>query len=308
MLTFTIEPNVVKSWDNFKLENPTYSIALDGYVSGPPKYDPEGPLLNLNHHDGVIDLSTKCTCAQLYSHIMNGLFTDRFVKNGKPFANAFVNDPDQDVSMSYYLYKNSEKINSTKTNHLLDRLIKAEDHLDSTAGAYPYDLNTNLMKDIAWIFDPYTSVRMKQDIQSLREEDMMEIILSVYKRIDKHLNGRGLKRKPDVRYDEIYREDKCVMFKEIGPYARTDLFNKGMRFFVIVIDKGNGKYGYKLSTTMYYNGRLNEIYDKCNKTDNVEENDIDRWNGSQLRGGSPRKKGSKIKPAGMIEIIKDTLR
>gem|GEM_PF-6274584 len=38
-ITLDVEPGVTKTWDAFCRESPPYSIALDGYVNGPPAYD-----------------------------------------------------------------------------------------------------------------------------------------------------------------------------------------------------------------------------------------------------------------------------
>lgn len=307
MLYFKIEPNKTNKWEELILNYPPFTISLDGHTKGPPAYDKDIPMLNLNHHEEVNDLSTKCTSSQAYSHIMNGLFEDKFVKDGEPYAHIFANDPDQDVCLAYYLLMNNKKLFSTKINHMLDRLVHAEDNLDCTAGAYPYDLSSNVMRDIAWVFDPYTSVRVKKDIQSLNEKEMMEIILSVYERIDEHVKGKGKKIKPNPDYDEIERGDKWIMFREVGPFARTKLFTEGMRFFVVLMNREDGKYSYKVTTTQYYDGNLHELYKTCNEIEGILPDAKERWSGGGLRGGSPRGVGTAIPPKGMIKIIKEVI-
>ena len=88
-----VEPGRVYSWDEFRLEKPPFSIALDGVVGEPTKRDYFGPYANFDHHLGVDRTSTRSTSEQVYIEINLGLF-EQFRKNGIPYANVFVNDPD----------------------------------------------------------------------------------------------------------------------------------------------------------------------------------------------------------------------
>jgi len=45
-----VEPGVSKDWGTFQREAPPYSIALDGYVIGPPSFADAGPHANFDHH------------------------------------------------------------------------------------------------------------------------------------------------------------------------------------------------------------------------------------------------------------------
>lgn len=47
-----VEPRKVVSWEQFSKEYPHFSIALDGYCSGPTRSSIGGRRLNLNHHEG----------------------------------------------------------------------------------------------------------------------------------------------------------------------------------------------------------------------------------------------------------------
>jgi len=67
------------------------SIALDGYVKGPPRFFIQGPYANFNHHEGVARIATRSTCAQVYFYICLGLL-DTFQKRGEPHANVYIND------------------------------------------------------------------------------------------------------------------------------------------------------------------------------------------------------------------------
>jgi hypothetical protein len=47
-----VEPRKVVTWEQFSKDYPPFSIALDGYCSGPTRSSIGGRRLNLNHHEG----------------------------------------------------------------------------------------------------------------------------------------------------------------------------------------------------------------------------------------------------------------
>jgi hypothetical protein len=114
-----VEPRQIVTWREFLKEAPDYSIALDGYVEGPPhfmsrgdsayKKGQMGPHANFNHHEGVDRLATRSTCEQVYVAIKQG-FMDAFKPNGKVDGHIYVNDPDQDTCLAVWLLQNHERI------------------------------------------------------------------------------------------------------------------------------------------------------------------------------------------------------
>ena len=84
------------TWDKFLETEDTHAIALDGYVSGGPRFDPSGPRVNFNHHEEVDRLATRSTCGQVLMAIRQGLF--KTFRNGfGPYATVLVNDCDEDI-------------------------------------------------------------------------------------------------------------------------------------------------------------------------------------------------------------------
>jgi hypothetical protein len=79
MIRIYLEPRVVIKWKDFIEKKPHFSIALDGYVKGPPRFSIQGPYANFNHHEGVARIATRSTCAQVYYYIRLGLL-DTFQK------------------------------------------------------------------------------------------------------------------------------------------------------------------------------------------------------------------------------------
>lgn len=306
MINLIVEPRITKTWEQFCKEAPSYSIALDGYVSGPPEYSDLGPHINFNHHEGVDRLATSSTSQQVYIYTKQGLFK-RFQLGGLPYANVYVNDPDQDTSLSVFLLNKHERIIGQKSEPLINRLVSAEDMLDRTAGAYPYDTNSDLMRDITWIFEPYTSVLDR--LHEMNGPQTLLVIESIEERIDRYTLGRGEKRIPDARFERLYEGNGWMMIKEIGNYARTELFNLGIHAFVSF--KGESpKHVYRYSIgkmTPFIRFPITKLYEELNQREGISEDVNDKWGGSNIIGGSPRQKGSSINSGQLASIIEEFL-
>src|SRR3990167_7299447 len=116
-----------------------------------------GPYANFNHHEGVDRQTMKSTCSQIFLGIKKGLF-DIFMKKGRldnllfragqPYANVYVNHPDQDVCLAVWLLRNPEAIIKKTGNAEIEKLVNLEDLLDTTTGAYPLDFNSPLVKQM----------------------------------------------------------------------------------------------------------------------------------------------------------------
>jgi len=305
MIELIIEPGVVKTWDQFREENGGYSIAIDGYVKGTPKFDKKGPWQNFNHHEEVDRLATRSTASQVHMAIKQGLF-DTFRKNSELYAIIKQNDCDEDVILTDWFFKNPERIIGIKSEPLINRLLQACDKLDATAGAYPFDPDSDLMKEIAWIFEPYTCARISGHLSILNGSEMRTIVDASCKRISDYTMGKGEKICLDTKYETIHSGKNWEMIKEIGPYARTKLFCRGIKAYVLVRERNDGKsnfvYG-KMSE--YVDFPIEKIYEMTNNMEGISKEDNDRHGGNNIIGGSPRKSGSKIKPAEMAKAIDD---
>ena len=61
------------SWAEFLGEAPARSIALDGIVSGGPRWDEQQLKANFDHHEGVVREATMSTSMQVFFAIKGGL-------------------------------------------------------------------------------------------------------------------------------------------------------------------------------------------------------------------------------------------
>ena len=302
MIRFYLEPRTVITWEDFINSKPNFSIALDGYVKGPPKFSIQGPYANFNHHEGVARIATRSTCAQVYFYIRLGLL-DTFHKKGVPNARVYINDVDQDVCLSYWLFKNSEKLEGLRFENVLFQLILFEDILDASAGAYPINPDNPQIRRQAWIYEPYTQARTDGSIYSMSKNEMKDILHSVCDRIDAAIRGRNGEIELDTRFEKIGGGSGWQMILEEGPYARTKLFSENIKAYVALVESREDAYAYtigKMSPFVMF--PLERVYEALNKTEGLSSQE-NCWGGSAIIGGSPRKTGSRLSPEKVEKVI-----
>ncbi len=305
MIELVIEPRRTMGWDDFLRAAPPRSLALDGYVAGAPRFDRATKKLSLNHHEGVDRLGTRCTASQLFMHLKKGLFS-LFTGDDGLEVRLYVNDPDQDVCLATWLAYNHERITGERSEPLINRLLFIEDALDVTAGVYPYPLKSKIMREQAWIFEPYTASRSR--LGMMDEAGMRAIIESVHQRITAYTLGNGSQTAPDDRFQLLYRGRGWLLIEEEGTYARSRLAQQGYGGCVVLRGERRGRYDYTLCELNYENPlNLPRLYDLLNEAEQIPRRAKDRWGGSDTVGGSPREKGSGLAPDELARLIDASL-
>ncbi len=305
-----IEPGKVYTWEDFLIEKPPFSIGLDGIVSGPTMRDNYGPYANFDHHHPSIDrLSTRSTSAQVHMEINMGLF-DVFKKKGVPYANIFINDPDEDADLSSFQLRHHELVKG-HGNPKLNRLVYCEDMLDCTAGAYPFG-DIRIRRQMAWIFLPYTEARFEKRLGDMGISEMRDIVEAVHGRIEQYLFEECGEIALEGHYERIGGGKKWSLVKETGPAARMALYNDKINAFVSLLgENGGGTLRYTVNKRSPWTPFDNKkVYDICNEEEKIlglEITEENKWGGSDLSGGSPRDTGSLIKPDRLEKILNDIL-
>lgn len=308
MITLYVEPRVAKTWDRFRTENPPFSIALDGYVADKPLYDLRGPHVNFNHHEYVDRLSTRSTTAQVHLAIKQGLL-ETFHQKGIPHAEVYANDSDYDVCVAWWLLKNHERITNTRSEPLITKLVQITDFMDSTGGLYPLNPNSLLMRERAWIFEPYTDARLTGRVPLMEAGEMRNVIDAVTRRIDEYTLGRGEERTVDTRYEKIGGGEGWAMVREIGAEARAKMITDGITAFVSVRDASDGQYAYTLGRkSPFIPFPLPALLSHINGIEGYNLDDPHAWGGSDIIAGSSRKNKTQITPTELEKIINEFLR
>lgn len=286
------------TWDEFRATRPMGSIALDGFVTGEPRFDPNGPYLNANHHENVDRLATLSTAQQILVGTQMGLDT-AFSFDGQFSPNVYVNDCDQDVCAAWYLLDN---ISETKhPSPALGRFVQVAGLLDVTAGAYPFDKYQRILAELAWVFEPYSLFRASGEMSKKDNAQYRSVIQDVELRIGKHLVGRGDTAELDLRYSTIGGGIGWSMIVEDGKDGRVGAMRDGIQAYVSVQELENDRWRYSIARwSEFVPFDVPALLERLNE---VEGNEQDAWGGARIVGGSPRVGASRLSPAEVEEII-----
>ncbi|MBN1870975.1 MAG: hypothetical protein JW800_00215 [Candidatus Omnitrophica bacterium] len=295
--------DVPVSWDEFRKKTPKFSIALDGYVNDGPLFDYSGPWANFNHHENVDRMATRSTCAQVLIAIRQDLFN--CFNDGKgACANIYVNDCDEDVSLSWFLIENYKLIENA-LNIAITRLVSIEDLLDVTAGAYPFPIDLDELQKIGWVFEPYRKFRLNGGLDRKHKKEYLEIIGQVGERIASYVKNKAKKVPLNTQYKKIGGGKDWTMVEEIGADARTGLYRDNLHAYVSVRKINDKRWVYtigRMSLCIPFD--IQKILTALNKE---EANPVDKWGGSNTIGGSPRVNASKLPPQEVAKIINSAI-
>lgn len=304
-MLIVIEPRIVTDFETFKLDTPPNSIALDGRVSGPPIVDLDTKHANCNHHEKVIRLVTASTSEQVLIAIKTWL-SDTF---DMPTLNMYINDPDQDTALALWLLINHDRLEWVKSEPLISRLIGVLNKLDITSGMYPFGVQSPVMKQLAWIFDPYVDSRKSWELYRADAGTMRSIIDSIHGRINKHLMWNGEMVNLDTEFNIIWWGKNWSLVVEKGFYARANYLEKWiMSFMSLNKVRPDGKYIYSIwKVSNYIKFPILEIYIMLNKAEWISEESTDKWGWSDTIWWSPRNSWSKLSPDDITRLINDFL-
>jgi hypothetical protein len=301
------------SWQDFCDTHPACSIALDGYVRGPTRYDSRGPWLNLDHHEDVDRLATRATCSQVWLCIRQGLF-EAFRDDSGRRAWVYANDCDEDVCLSWFLLKNPLR-SCLPANFRLERLIHAVDFLDTTAGATVHPLDDVWLAEIAWVFEPYRQARWQGALDAPDRSAFQAVVEKVARRIGDYLADRGGSLPIDTRYERLGGGPGWALVREPAQHSRIGMLRDGIRAYVSVRSRGDGRWAYTIGRASPFIGfDVPAILAELNlaEMNQAELNQAGplrsgRWGGGNLVGGSPRMHGSALPPSDVARLINRTL-
>lgn len=297
------EPRRSVTWDEFLGQTPRFSIALDGYVRGPPQFDEASLHANFDHHTGVVREATMSTAKQVYFAMKGGLF-QTFQNNGKPHAHVYVNDSDQDTAFALWLLQNPAMIEGTNSIPTINRLLALTDELDITAGAFPRRLDEKLMRQHAWVFEPYTNLRKSGGIAAATPEVLSDNLEATTARISQFMMGKAGERALDTRHEILYESPfGYKIINEIGGNeARYVLFANGLNAGIsLVATRGDGrKVWAAFRRSRFIPLPLPELVDVYNAAEGLTREN--GWGGSDIVIGSSRELGSGLDHKQLGEI------
>lgn len=291
------------TWKQFIKKAGSNSVALDGYVADGPLFDEKRAIANFNHHEKVNRLATRATCSQILMAIRLGFFDYFRDSNGEIQMDVYVNDNDEDCCLSWFLLKNGFMTENV-INPNLNRLVSIEDALDTTSGAYPYPKDLEVLKEVAWVFEPYRRFRMSGQLNNKNADDFKSVIEYVERRIFDFILGKAQKIPLDVTYKVLGGGKNWKIVDEVGSYARTGMVSDKIMAFLSVKERQDGRWNYVIGKMSPFvnNFDIPLMFKRLNEAEDPGDG---LWGGSDIIGGSPRVKGSKLNPSEVEKIIKE---
>lgn len=283
------------SWEAFVNGHPPFSIALDGFVVGPPRFalTPRGPFRSFDHHEFVDRSCTLATCEQVRRAILLGLF-EAFQRDGVPYAEIHINDYDEDVCMATWLLQNPHRASEP----LVRTLCQIEDLLDASSGMMPLPHNTEMLRKARWVFAPCWQAKQGSQLSPL------EVIYEVHQRINAFTIGKAKEdRALNGGFTKISTDPSgWIAYFAHGPMAKAALVAAGFSAGIEVSRPEAPIRKYVLWRRSEYITSF-PVGELLRSLAEVEPG----WGGSSIIGGSPRHHSSRFSTEELIEFIREVL-
>lgn len=292
------------SWDYFRENMQPRSVALDGFVYAPPCFDPGGPYINFDHHNGPPRASMLCTAAQVLVAIRDGLL-ETFMPNINEEVRVWMNDCDPDVCLSWYAFSHVGIVQQRVTP-AIHRLFGHVQDMDKSSGLLDVPRDLPIVGQCAWIFDPYWKFRLSGAIDTKDGAAHMEVLESVSHRVMEYIAGRGQSLPIDDRYEEIGGGRDWLMVRELGPHARMKMAGRGVRAFVSARQKPDGRWVYTICRRSQFISWF-PVPEICEHLNPFEE-DGGKFGGGDIIFGNARGNGSAREPKEIESAINQYLR
>ncbi|MDQ3932155.1 MAG: hypothetical protein M3252_04870 [Actinomycetota bacterium] len=284
MVLVECHPNEVVTWEEFK-RLPAPAVALDGYVEGPPRQNPTHA--SFDHHTGVDRLATRATCEQVALAIRFGPLQ---LIEDPDRLHVHVNHADEDVCLSVWLLEHQDAIDEPR----IRRLVDAEGLLDTTGGCYVPVTDQDFLGQLAWIFAPCQ--RRPNTVAT-----MARTIREVGRRLGRFAAGKAQKARTASAYTVLERRGRVAAIEEHGPLARAQLRQVGIDLFVSRrYHKGRVEFSIG-KTSPYVAFNLPRAFQELNRLEGCEGDDV--WGGSETIGGSPRRGGTRLGVATILDVL-----
>lgn len=292
------------TWEHFVTNMPPRSIALDGFVYGPPAFDRRGPRINFDHHNGPPRSSMLCTCGQVLVAIREGLL-DMFMPTGSESVHIWMNDCDPDVCLSWFAFSNAWHIKS-RVSPALHRLFGHIQDMDKASGLLDIPRDLPIVGQCAWIFEPYWQFRFSGAIDAKDPSAHMSVLKDVSNRVNEFLASRSQTLQIDDRFEVLGDNYSWKMVHEIGPHARMKMASQNIRAFVSARQRKNGRWMYTVCRKSQYIWWF-PVPEICECLNTLED-DGDKFGGGDIIYGNARGNGSARDPLQIEFAINEFLR
>ena len=269
---------------------PEYSIAIDGFVSG-PAIDSVHHRFSLDHHGKTcLRFCTSSACMQAWCAIMLGLDACNYT--------LFCNHCDVDTCLAVYCLKNPDRCNE----QLLRKLVESVNLADCHGSAIMMNGNSKL---IEWIAAPEVDAVKSGDYERLSDDGLRNIMDAVMSRVDLYLSGEAsieiVKQHSHCDYKVISNENDWVMVESDDSHVYSALYHAGFDRVVTYHYQKDGSIAYSIARRSDFISNFNvlEIFAQLNKLE-------PGWGGGSTIGGAPRNPDgsrSRLTPDQVREVV-----
>lgn len=301
---FVLESRAPLTREEFRRTHPRGSIAVDGYLPEGPWFDLDALQSNINHHEVVDRLATRCSAAQGAIGVRMGRY-EAFFREGIHF---WTNDCDPDVATLLWVLENPARMRGA-LNPLFNKMLHLLDMLDTTAATYPFPTDFDL-GEYHWIFEPYFEAQARGIVERKEPREHERIVDDCHLHLERYLAGKPGRVEIETGYDVVSLHPGWGMFRARGSLSRMGLVAAGHFAFVLVRDRPDGSWTYTVQRTsdgvrfpiQRFLAALN-AREQSHHAEPLQE----LWGAGDTVGGSPRVRGSRLPPTEVAEVLNEVM-
>ncbi len=295
-----------------RLNYPRQSVFLDGVFGGPAFLDNEHRQYSLDHHAGCVRAFTLATCEQACVMLMQRLP----LWDGE--WHVYVNEPDLDSLLAAWVLLNHYAL--AHDGYALLRKVMPLIRVEGVIDAYGFDkaLLSGLPRRI-YEAKKKRIEKLRRSERALREKgewgtaDLTVFSRAQMERMDGELFPRGRPRIMGVESQNLSlptRKLAMLVQSQRGIYEIEELLKEkhAEELAVIVLDSGYGRITVRL-VDAFMPRNLVAAYSALNLRDPRVKagDDTNVWGGSDEIGGAPRRTGTGLSGAEVLDTISRTL-
>ncbi len=286
-------------------------ILLDGAGRFGPTLDNAAKLYNLDHHEGCERLFTLATCEQALLLVHSGL------KLSEGDWTVYANEPDLDTVLAIWVLLNFARLRelSAESRDVLLPMLRLEGAIDANGAelaafcGLPERVREEANQRLEWLLRRERAYKTRGLWSS---SDPLEFTAEVIREIDA-LVYSSLDFTEYDRLEEVYGHTEIgdgkvavVCRDERGIYEVEQLLKKrwGDQLGIVALEKQKGHFTLRRATPLAA-FLLQTAYDFLNLLDPaVDGRPAGKcWGGSNDIGGSPRPRGTRLSPEGLVEVL-----
>ena len=289
-------------------KSPAGTIFLDGAVQGDPFIDVHKELYNLDHREGWVPCLATCEQAMVLTRKGLDLCKRDWV--------VWVNDADLDTFLALWVLLNHNRLNDrSRIRAKIMPLLRLAGVVDAHGrdaqdlAALPPDL---LHSTAAMLKQLQQQESLLKDYGQWSETDLLNYIADRLHAVDELIYApedfRGLHEVEELAQAQICNGSVAVACRSnAGVEAVQRQLQKvyGQRLGILIFQDASSNYSVR-RVDPSLRATLRHAYERLNLLDPaVKSNAENRWSGSDEIGASPRKTGTNLTPAQIIEAVRE---